>query len=56
MDTLYHAIARLLWSIYLKIEARRPIITPDLYLDRSGKLCTIDDTGKVITFGARRHD
>jgi len=55
MDTLYHAIARLLWHIYLKIEARRKLITPDLYLDRSVQLCTIDDTGNVITFGAH-HD
>lgn len=55
MDTLYHAISRLLWHIYLTIEANRNIITPDLYLDRTGQLCTIDDTGQVITFGAR-HD
>ena len=54
MDTLYHAIARLLWHIYLTIASRRPIVTPDLYLDRSGQLCTIDD-GQVIAFGAR-HD
>lgn len=53
MNTIYHAIASLLWSIYLKIEARRNLITPDLYTDRTGLLCTIYDTGNVITFGVR---
>ncbi len=55
MNTIYHAIARLLWHIYLTIERRRPITPPDLYIDRQGRACTIDAAGNLITFGVR-HD
>lgn len=51
---MYTLIDRLLWRIYSLIYRRRRM-PPDLYLDRSGHLCTIDQTGRVITFGVR-HD
>jgi hypothetical protein len=53
MNTIYHAIARLLWHIYLMIERRNHLITPDLYLDRNGLLCTVTADHKVIRFGVR---